>query len=71
MRALTWIAIAIRVSASALSPGLNPALVGTGHLCLPVEAAAGNAGAAGVPAIRKGPDVLLTTVQADGRKDRG
>lgn len=59
---LTWIAIAFCVSQSAIFSGLNLAFFSLSRLRLEVEAASGNPNAARVLALRRDPNLLLTTV---------
>lgn len=59
---LTWIAIVLCVSQSAIFSGLNLAFFSLSRLRLEVEAAGGNANAQKVLALRQDPNLLLTTV---------
>ena len=59
---LTWIGIAFCVTQSAMFSGLNLAFFSLSRLRLEVEASAGNTGAEKVLAIRRNPNLVLTTV---------
>lgn len=60
--ALTWIGIAFCVTQSAMFSGLNLAFFSISRLRLEVEASAGNKNAQKVVAIRRNPNLVLTTV---------
>lgn len=59
---LAWIGIAFCVTQSAMFSGLNLAFFSLSRLRLEVEASAGNPGAVKVLAIRRNPNLVLTTV---------
>lgn len=62
IESLTWVAIALCVSQSAIFSGLNLAFFSLSRLRLEVEAAAGNRSAEKVLALRRDPNLVLTTV---------
>ena len=59
---LTWIGIVFCVSQSAIFSGLNLAFFSLSRLRLEIDAAAGDASAVKVLALRRDPNLLLTTV---------